>query len=94
VLIEAKLLYKIHVAGQVQGVGFRWSAANEARDRGITGFVKNLSDGSVYIEAEGSKEQLDSYVEWCKDSPGLSYVETVTAEPFPPVNYKDFRIYH
>ena len=88
--MERKLLYKIHVRGWVQGVGFRWSALHEARDRGITGFVKNLFDGSVYIEAEGSGEQLNAYIEWCKQGPG--FVESVTSDIFPPVNYKDFRI--
>jgi acylphosphatase len=48
-----KLLYKILVTGHIQGVGFRWSAASEAGKHGIIGFVKNLSDGSVYIKADG-----------------------------------------
>ena len=90
--MEEKLLYKIHVTGQVQGVGFRWSAVREARNRGIKGFVKNLSNGSVYIEAEGSREQLNAYVEWCKKGPGFSFVESVNADPFPPVNYTGFQI--
>lgn len=90
--MEEKLLYKIHVTGWVQGVGFRWGAASEARNRGIKGFVKNLSNGSVYIEAEGSREQLNAYVEWCKKGPGFGFVESVTANAFPPVNYTDFRI--
>ncbi len=84
------MLYKIHVRGWVQGVGFRWSAVREARGRGITGYIRNLSDGSVYIEAEGSGEQLNAYIEWCKQGPGV--VESVTSDIFPPVNYKDFRI--
>ena len=90
--MEQKLLYKIHVTGRVQGVGFRWSAANEAVTRDITGYVKNLSDGSVYIEAEGSKEQLDAYVEWCRKGPGFAFVKNVKADPFPAVNYPVFRI--
>jgi acylphosphatase len=90
--MEEKLLYKIHVRGYVQGVGFRWSAVREAKYRGIAGFVKNLSDGSVYIEAEGSGKQLRAFVEWCKKGPG--YVESVTADPYPPVNFKDFWIEH
>ena len=64
--MEEKLLFKILVRGHVQGVGFRWSAAREAQKRGITGLVKNLSDGSVYLEAEGSLNQLQAFVEWCK----------------------------
>jgi acylphosphatase len=91
-IMEEKLLYKIHVRGRVQGVGFRWSAVREARKNGITGFVKNQSDGSVYIEAEGSRAQLKAFVEWCKDGPGIGHVESVTADPYPPVNYKEFRV--
>ena len=90
--MEEKLLYKIYVTGQVQGVGFRWRASSEARNRGIKGFVKNLSNGSVYIEAEGSREQLNGYVEWCKKGPGFGFVESVKVDTFPPVNYTDFRI--
>lgn len=85
-----KLLYKIHVRGYVQGVGFRWSTVREADKRGITGFVKNMPDGSVYIEAEGSEKQLKAFIDWCKEGPG--YVESVTVDPYPPVNYKEFRI--
>jgi len=88
--MEEILLFKIHVNGYVQGVGFRWSALRMANKYGIKGFVKNMYDGTVYIEAEGSGKQLKDFVEWCKKGPG--YVESVTADPFPPVNYKDFRI--
>jgi len=90
--MEEKLLYKIHVRGRVQGVGFRWSAVREAKKNGITGFVKNMSDGSVYVEAEGYGNQLKAFVEWCKTGTGFGYVESVTTDPYPPVNYKDFRV--
>jgi len=90
--MEEKLLFKIHVRGRVQGVGFRWSAVREARNRGIKGFVKNLSDGSVYIEAEGSMKQLNTFVEWCKKGPGFGFVDSVNVDTFAPVNYNDFRI--
>jgi len=90
--METKLLYKIHVTGQVQGVGFRWRAVIEAKNLGITGFVKNLSNGSVYIEAEGSREQLNAYIDWCKKGPGFGYVESVNVDPSSPVNYTDFRV--
>lgn len=84
------LQYKIHVTGHVQGVGFRWSAVRAARNLGIKGLVKNLSDGTVYLEAEGSREQLNAYLEWCKNGPG--FVESVTFDTFPPVNHTDFRV--
>ena len=90
--MDEKLLYKIHITGHVQGVGFRWSAANEARNRNIKGYVKNLSDGSVYLEAEGSLIQLNIFVDWCKKGPAFGSVESVTIDTSPPVNYLDFRI--
>jgi acylphosphatase len=91
-MMEEKLLYKIRISGRVQGVGFRWSAATEARNRDIKGLVRNLSDGSVYIEAEGSLVQLNIFVDWCKKGPAFGSVESVTVESFPAVNYTDFRI--
>lgn len=88
--MEEKQLYKIHVNGYVQGVGFRWRTVREAAALGIKGFVRNMPDGSVYIEAEGTRKQLRSFVEWCKKGPG--YVESVTTDVYPPVDYTDFRV--
>ena len=90
--MEEKVLFKIHVTGQVQGVGFRWSAAKEARTLDIKGFVRNLSDGSVYIEAEGTLMQLTTFVEWCKRGPAFGFVDSVKVDTVPPVNHPDFRI--
>jgi len=86
--MEDRLLYRIHVKGRVQGVGFRYSTVREAKRRGIKGFVKNQYDGTVYIEAEGSQEQLLDFVEWCRSGPG--FVKSVTADPAPLENYTDF----
>jgi acylphosphatase len=90
--METKLLYKIYISGHVQGVGFRWSAFRGARIFRINGFVKNLPDGSVYIEAEGNPGQLALFVDWCRKGPDRSLIESVTVDTFPPVNYTDFRI--
>jgi acylphosphatase len=90
--MEEKLLYKIIVSGRVQGVGFRRYVTNEARFLGLKGYVKNLPDGDVYIEAEGTNENLNVFVTWIKKGPGFSFVESVKADYFPPVNYSGFRI--
>ena len=50
--------YNIRIFGIVQGVYFRASTKMEADRLGVNGFVQNEMDGSVYIEAEGSAEQL------------------------------------
>ena len=59
----------ITVSGKVQGVFYRQSTKEMATSLGITGQVKNLSDGSVYIIATGTKEQLDKLVDWCRQGP-------------------------
>lgn len=92
--MDNKLLYKIRIRGSVQGVGFRWSAVREARNLSIAGYVKNMSDGSVYIEAEGSEQNLIRFIEWCKRGPAYGYVDSVETEQFPPANYREFRIEH
>ena len=89
-----KLHYRIIVTGRVQGVGFRWGAANEAIHLGLKGYVKNMSDGSVYIEAEGDREKLDEFIEWCRTGPRYGYVESVDFGTLPPVHFKEFRIEH
>lgn len=89
-----KMRYIIRVYGRVQGVGFRYSAVRVAQSHGIKGFVKNLPDGSVLIEAEGSEKQLNTFLVWCRKGPGLSFVESVIVDPLPPVNYEDFRVKH
>lgn len=87
-----KILYKIRVTGRVQGVGFRWSTVREAARQDITGMVKNCSDGSVYIEAEGEKEKLDNLVEWCRKGPGIGFVKSVVFDVYPPAGYSEFRV--
>lgn len=53
--------------GYVQGVGFRWKASHTARRLGISGWVKNLSDGTVEMEAEGGERDIADLIEALKD---------------------------
>lgn len=48
--------------GRVQGVGYRYFVTDCARETGVSGFVKNMPDGSVTIVAEGSDDALDTFV--------------------------------
>lgn len=54
-------------SGNVQGVGFRFTVEKVAIRSGLTGFVKNLYDGTVEVMAEGNREQLESFLEGVHD---------------------------
>ena len=68
---------QIKVYGMVQGVNYRTSTRTEAEALGISGIVRNEHDGSVYIEATGSLEQIGKLIDWCKKGPPRSKVERV-----------------
>ena len=53
---------KLHIHGRVHGVFFRDSALKKANELGLVGFVRNDSDGAVYIEVEGDEEPLGEFV--------------------------------
>jgi len=71
---------RIRVVGVVQGVAFRQSTVDEARRLGLAGSVRNLSDGSVEAEAEGSRAQVEALVRWCQRGPPSAQVERVDVE--------------
>ena len=64
----------IWVKGIVQGVGFRYFTVKQARELGVSGWVRNTPDGGVEIVAEGEKWQLDEFVKNVKIGPSLSSV--------------------
>lgn len=82
----------IKVYGRVQGVGFRYSAQMIASGMGISGYATNESDGSVYIEAEGTKEQIEQFIEWCHKGPSRAIVQDVKHFPGKLMYYTSFRI--
>jgi acylphosphatase len=59
---------------------------------GVKGFVKNKSDGTVYIEAEGSEENLSRFIEWCHKGPTWAKVAKVDQETGELKNYQSFEI--
>ena len=70
----------IIVTGKVQGVWYRKYTVDKAAALGISGYVKNLADNSVYILVTGTEEQLDELVQWCYTGSPKSKVERVIVQ--------------
>lgn len=68
------------IAGEVQGVSFRYYIKEKARMLEITGWVKNLSDGRVEAVFEGLEDKVKELIEWCKKGPSLTKVNHVKVE--------------
>lgn len=68
----------VRVSGIVQGVGFRWFVREKARRLGLSGWVRNLADGSVEVIAAGEAGQLDLLEEELKRGPPGAVVDGLT----------------
>lgn len=66
------------VYGRVQGVFFRASVTRQARELGISGYARNLTDGSVEVRAEGEQPKLSKLVEYLGVGPPAARVDKVT----------------
>lgn len=82
----------VKVYGKVQGVFFRQSTKEKATTLGLTGWVKNQSDGSVQIAVSGEPETLDEFVAWCKQGPSRAKVENILIEILDTVQFEGFFI--
>ena len=89
-----QLLAKTYrVRGRVQGVGFRWFVEREAQSIGIAGWVRNRSDGTVEVLAQGTREQLFSLRSKLQQGPRASRVDDVEeVESQVQQDMKTFRI--
>lgn len=84
---------KASIYGRVQGVFYRMTAKKKAKNLGIKGWIKNMSDGSVYLEADGDEESLKEFLNWCKQGPFLAKVEKIDKEfKQETKGFKDFEI--
>ena len=80
------------IEGKVQGVGYRYSAKIKAESLGIRGSVKNLSDGSVFVTAQGEKEAMDNFVRWCYEGPTGAIVRNIEKFRGKTEEFNEFRV--
>ncbi len=71
------------VSGRVQGVYYRASTETEARRLGLTGWVRNLSNGDVEFEVEGPEGAVDALIEWAHQGPAMAKVHTLNIKTLP-----------
>lgn len=87
-------LFEIKVTGRVQGVGFRYYAQKQAKLFGLTGWVKNLSDGSVQVMVQGEKPEINTFVDYLRIGPSMARVQNISiskiekAEDFAEFNVR------
>jgi len=74
---ERRVRAHLRVAGRVQGVAFRASAAAEARRSRLNGWVRNVRDGTVEAVAEGPRPAVEAFIAWCRHGPSGARVEAV-----------------
>lgn len=80
------------VRGQVQGVGFRYYALNEASHLKLAGYVRNRPDGSVELELEGPEPAVARMLAWLSHGPRSAIVDSLDVSDIPPIGEADFTI--
>lgn len=82
----------VFVSGRVQGVYYRATTRDTARERGVDGWVRNLEDGRVEAVFEGPDDAVESMVEWCHEGSPRAEVADVSAEYEDPQGADGFEI--
>jgi DNA ligase D-like protein (predicted 3'-phosphoesterase) len=89
---KAEAAVRATVTGSVQGVGLRETARRRAEDLGLLGWVRNEDDGSVRFHAEGSRQAVDSLLDFLREGPRGASVAAVEVEEVKPEGHEQFAI--
>ena len=79
------------IRGRVQGVGFRYHTRRFAKERGVTGWVRNQTDGSVRVVAQGRPSELDAFISFLRVGP--SHAEVVDVQIDQSQDGDDFTVF-
>jgi acylphosphatase len=83
---------RVVVSGRVQGVFFRDTCRRAASTAGVTGWVRNLPDGTVEAAYEGPPDAVDRMVKWSRKGPPEAVVQGVTVTEEPPAGDESFTV--
>ena len=90
--MPVKTFYLI-IGGRVQGVGYRYFAQFKARELNIYGWVRNIPDSKIEIEAEGDAKNLETFIEWMRIGPARSGIRQFSVSEITPLrNFTNFII--
>ena len=84
--------YNITLIGKFQGVSYSFATLLKSHKLSLTGYVKNLHDGGVFIEAEGKEDNINKLIEWCYIGPPAAEVSEVHAVEKELANFRNFEI--
>ena len=82
----------VYVSGLVQGVGYRWFCQRTAETGGLAGWVRNLPDGRVELEVEGSPSGVETYLANLRSGPPGARVADLQVERLEPSGEPGFTI--
>jgi acylphosphatase len=84
---------RVFAGGRVQGVAYRFYAEKFAARLDVTGWVRNLPDGRVEILAEGSGENVETFLDRLREGPSLARVESFDVRrELSTGEFRDFRV--
>ena len=83
---------RARISGRVQGVFFRASCADRAEALGLSGWVRNASDGGVEAVFEGEDAGVEAMLGWCRTGPPYAQVDGVEVVEETPTGAEGFRI--
>lgn len=86
---------KLTITGHVQGVFFRANGKEKAQELGLTGWIKNDSEGSVSACVQGLEKPVQTFIDWCQEGPPSAQVESINIEKTegkPEKSFENFEI--
>lgn len=90
--MQENICIHCYVSGRVQGVWFRASTQEQAKQLGLTGVARNLADGRVEVIACGARDKIATLHAWLQHGPELAEVTDVTYEELPWREFKRFAV--